>query len=112
MNEPSLPSSSFEALVKDYYQAWFRYHPEAAVEVGVPGYGHLLMPFGDDDKGALVCLNDALRVSLEELDISTLTDDQRVDRDILYGAAMLENQYLLDIESRTPDPVRTMAPQY
>jgi len=108
VNEPSLPSSSFEALVKDYYQAWFRYHPEAAVEVGAPGYAHLLMPFGDEDKGALVCLNDELRVSLEELDSSTLTDDQRVDRDILYGAASLENQYLLDIESRTPDPVRLL----
>jgi len=96
VNEPSLPSSSFEVLVKDYYQAWFRYHPEAAVEVGAPGYAHLLMPFGDEDKGALVCLNHELRVSLEELDSSILTDDQRVDRDILYGAASLENQYLLD----------------
>ncbi|MDH3671405.1 MAG: DUF885 domain-containing protein [Gammaproteobacteria bacterium] len=108
MNEPSSPSSSFEALVKDYYQAWFRYQPEAAVEVGVPGYAHLLTPFGDDDKGALVCLNDELRVSLEELDSATLTDDERVDCDLLYGAALLENQYLLDIESRTPDPVRLL----
>ncbi|MFQ5761372.1 MAG: DUF885 domain-containing protein, partial [Acidiferrobacterales bacterium] len=108
MNESSSPKSSFEALVKEYYQAWFRYHPEAAVEVGVPGYEHLLMPFGDDDKGALVCLNDELRIGLEELDSSTLTDDQRVDRDILYGAALLENQYLLDIESRSPDPVRLL----
>ncbi len=108
MTEPSLPNSGFEALVKDYYQAWFRYHPEEAVEVGAPGYGHLLMPFGDDDKGALVCLNDELRVGLEELDSATLADDQRVDRDLLYGAASLENQYLLDIESRTPDPVRLL----
>jgi uncharacterized protein (DUF885 family) len=101
-NAPSV-GDSFRELVERYYQAWFRFHPEAAVDVGVPGYAHLLSPYGDNDKGALVCLNDELRVSLEEIDRAALTPDEQIDRDILYGAAQLENQRLLDIEPRAPD---------
>jgi hypothetical protein len=85
-NAPSV-GDSFRELVERYYQAWFRFHPEAAVDVGVPGYAHLLSPYGDNDKGALVCLNDELRVSLEEIDRAALTPDEQIDRDILYGAA-------------------------
>jgi uncharacterized protein (DUF885 family) len=104
MSDISSASERFRNLVERYYQAWFRFHPEAAVDVGVPGYAHLLTPYGDNDKGALVCLNDELRVGLEELDRAALTPDEQIDRDILYGAAQLENQRLLDIEPNAPDP--------
>ncbi len=107
MSETAI-SSSFDELVERYYQAWFRFHPEAAVEVGAPGYAHLLTPYSEEDKGALLCLNDELRVSLEELERAQLAPDQQIDYDILYGAALLENQRLLEIEPAAPDPNRLL----
>ena len=106
MSKSTTETARFDELILTYYRAWFRYHPEAAVDAGVPGYAHLLTPCGDEEKGALVCLNDELRVELENIDIEALDADRRVDYDILVGAAQLENQYLLDIESLHPDPNR------
>ena len=100
MSNEASPSSRFDEIVRDYYHAWFRYHPEAAVETGVPGYAHLLRPYNEEDKGALIYLNDELRMSLDELDRGTLTTEQQIDRDILYGAALLENQHLLEMLMR------------
>lgn len=96
--------TGFDEIVSHYYDAWFRYHPEAAVDTGVPGYAHFLTPYSEEHKGALLCLNDELRVSLEELDRAALTPDQQIDFDILYGAVLLENQHLVEIEPGTPDP--------
>lgn len=97
-------SARFRELVEGYYRAWFRYHPEAAVDVGVPGYEHLLTPFGHDDRAALVCLNDQLVVGLEELNSAGLAPDEALDYEILRGAAFLENQHILGLEPRQPDP--------
>jgi uncharacterized protein (DUF885 family) len=99
-------AQSFDELVKTYYRTWFRYHPEAAVDAGVPGYAHLLSPCGDEEKGALVCLNDELRVELEDIEVDALDADRRVDFEILCGATQLENQQLLDVEPLHPDPGR------
>jgi uncharacterized protein (DUF885 family) len=99
-------ASSFDDLVQYYYRSWFRYHPERAVDAGVPGYAHLLSPCGDEEKGALVCLNDELRVELEDIDPGSLDADRRVDYQILCGAIQLENQQLLDVEPLHPDPGR------
>ncbi|MEE8512108.1 MAG: hypothetical protein V3S36_05655, partial [Acidiferrobacterales bacterium] len=104
MSRAPTAHSKFHELIRAYYQAWFRYHPEAAVDAGVPGYAHLLTPYGEQRTGALVYLNDELRISLEELDRTRLTDDQKIDFDVLYGAVLLENQYLLEIEPKAPDP--------
>lgn len=98
------PAAAFDALVRDYYQAWFRFHPEQAVDVGVPGYAHLLTPYGEQAIGALVCLNDELRAGLEELDVGALDADRRLDCALLAGAVQLENQRLIELESRRPDP--------
>lgn len=106
-----MSSAAFAELVASYYPAWFRYHPEAAVEIGVAGYAHLLAPFRDEDIGALLCLNDELRVALEELDSASLTPDERIDRDVLYGSVLLENQHLLEVETRSPDPARVLPNQ-
>lgn len=106
MNDTAAQNSNFDQLVERYYRSWFRYHPEAAVDAGVPGYAHLLSPCGDEEKGALVCLNDELRVELDEIDANGLDADRRVDYDILCGAAQLENQQLLDVEPLHPDPGR------
>lgn len=100
--------TQFRAVIAEYYRSWFRFHPEAAVEVGVWGYEHLLTPFLPDDLGPLVCLNDQLLVSLEEIDRAALSADDRTDFDLVHGAALLENEYLLDIAPRTPDPARLL----
>lgn len=100
--------TQFRALVDEYYRSWFRFHPEAAVDVGVWGYEHLLTPFMPDDLGSLVCLNDQLLVGLDEIDRETLSADDRTDYDLLRGAAVLENEYLLDLAPRAPDPGRLL----
>lgn len=96
------------AVVEAYYRAWFRFHPEAAVDAGVPGYEHLLTPFRSDDMGALVCLNDELLVSLDETDPRSLDTDVAIDYRLLCAAARLENEYLLDVEPRATDPARLL----
>ena len=106
MNNPLPVADRFDELVRNYYRAWFRFHPESAVELSVPGYAHLLTPCSTDDRGALVCLNDELRVELEQLDAAGLDADRRVDCELLLGSVQLENQYLLDVEPLGPDPQR------
>jgi uncharacterized protein (DUF885 family) len=96
----------FEEVMRSYYRVWFRFHPEAAVDAGVTGYAHLLTPYTEDERGALVCLNDELMVGLDELSRYGLSVDQQIDMDILYNAARLENEYLLDGETQRPDPSR------
>lgn len=103
--------TQFRRLTEEYYRSWFRFHPEAAVDVGVWGYEHLLTPFLPDELGPLVCLNDQLLVSLDEIDRAALGDDDRTDYDLLRGAALLENEYLLDFAPRTPDPGRFLPTQ-
>ena len=97
-------ASAFDDIVDTYYRAWFRYHPEAAVDAGAEGYAHLLTPAGEARRGALVCLNDELRVGLEELDAGELDPDRALDLKLLQGAIQVENQGLLDIEPRQPHP--------
>lgn len=96
----------FEEVMRSYYRVWFRFHPEAAVDAGVTGYAHLLTPYTEDERGALVCLNDELLVGLDELSRYGLSVDQQIDMDILYNAARLENEHLLDGETQRPDPSR------
>ncbi len=43
----------FDALVAEFYQVWFRFHPSAALFAGVAGYEGQLAADGDDDVGAL-----------------------------------------------------------
>jgi uncharacterized protein (DUF885 family) len=99
-------AARFDELVQSYYRSWFRFHPEAAVEIGVAGYAHLLTPGPEERRGPLVCLNDELRVAIEELDVNALDADRRLDHRVLSGAIQIENQYLLDLEPRRPDPRR------
>ncbi|OGI67791.1 MAG: hypothetical protein A2W18_14605 [Candidatus Muproteobacteria bacterium RBG_16_60_9] len=99
-------AARFDELVQTYYRTWFRFHPESAVEVGVEGYAHLLTPGSDERRWSLICLNDELRVALEEIDVDALDPDRRVDFQVLSGSVQIENQYLLDLEPRCPDPRR------
>ncbi len=106
MNQEDSTDQKFEQITRSYLEAWFRYHPEAAVEVGFSGYEHLLTPYADEETGALVCLNDELLVSLDEIGKDRLSPDRQIDFQLLYGAALLENQRLLDIDPNRRDPER------
>jgi len=97
-------SARFDALVDSYYRAWFRFHPEAAVESGVSGFDRLLTPFRPDELGPLVCLNDELLVGLDEIDERALDDDRRLDATLLRGAAVIENTRILEVDPRRVDP--------
>ena len=106
MSETFSVNERFRALADSYYTAWFRYHPDAAVEVGVAGYAHLLAPVGEEARGALICLNDEMRTALEEVPRAELDADAMVDYDLLAGAVAVENQFLIDIEPNRVDPAR------
>jgi uncharacterized protein (DUF885 family) len=92
------------ALAEPYYKVWFRFHPQAAVDAGVAGYAHRLPPCDEEARGALVCLNDELRAGIDEIDRTGLGVDAAIDAELMYGAAQLENQRLLNVELARPDP--------
>ena len=95
-----------QTLIDSYYQAWFRFHPEFAVELGIEGYAHLLTPCDDNDIGALISLNEKLLNSVEELDSKTLSPAERLDAHVLYGGALLELERLAEQDWRRRDPAR------
>lgn len=97
--------AQFDQLVQHYYRAWFRFHPEAAVDTGVAGYEHLLRPYDDDDIGALIGLNEKLLAGLEEIDTRFLDADREIDFRLLRGAARIEHHDLLERDWRRRDPV-------
>lgn len=99
-------SDEFNRIQQEYYQAWFRYHPEVAVDAGVAGYEHLLRPYGDEDQGALRSLDEKLLTTLEELDESELTPDELVDLQLMRGGAFLEIEEILEFDWRKRDPER------
>lgn len=99
-------AESFDRLLAEYYQAWFRHHPEAAVEAGVAGFEDRLAPFGDDDIRALTGLNEMLLAALDALDFDALDADRQIDFRLAYGAALLENHELRDSDWRFHDPTR------
>lgn len=93
-------------LLDEYYQAWFRFHPLAAVEAGVAGYADQLPPYDDDEIGALVGLNEMFLAGLDELDYGSLDADQLIDFRLAYGAALLENHELRESDWRHHNPTR------
>ncbi len=95
----------FDLLVEQYYRAWFRFHPEAAVDAGVAGYEKLLPPYDDDDVGALLALDEKLLAGLEEINPRHLDADRALDYRVLRGAALIEHHELLERDWRRRDPV-------
>ncbi len=98
--------SAYNDLIDSYYRAWFRFHPETAVEMGVEGYSEILTPYDDDDIGALISLNEKLLDAIDELDRSELDDDQNIDLQLMLGSALIESKKLIDEDWRTKDPTR------
>ncbi len=100
------PSAAFDSLVADYYQAWFRFHPETAVDLGISGYAGLLRPYGDDELGAQAAIQEKLLAELDGFDLDALDPDRRLDAKILAGQAQIEHHDLLERDWRRRDPVR------
>lgn len=97
-------AANFDEILQTYYHAWFRYHPEAAVEVGVPGYADKLTPYDDDDMGALRTLHEEILGSIDELNTGELDPDRRIDCQVVYGAAFIELEELFEEDWRRRDP--------
>lgn len=106
MHDPQETAERFDAILESYYKAWFRYHPEAAVEAGHDTYAECLTPYGDDDAGALATLNRELMFSLEELDAESLDVDRQVDLELAWSSAALETEELQVADWRYRDPER------
>lgn len=98
--------SEFQDLLQEYYHAWFRFHPTAAVEAGVTGFADQLAPYDDDDIGALVGLNEMLLAGLDAMDYGALDEDQLIDYRLAYGSALLENHELREADWRYHNPTR------
>ena len=96
----NITQETFNSLQEQYYSAWFRFHPEMAVHVGVNGYEDQLTPFGDEDIGALISLNQKLVFSLDELTHEELNANQKLDFSILYNAASIELHELIERDWR------------
>jgi len=97
---------TFNCLLEQYYSAWFRYHPETAVHVGVSGYEDRLSPYGDEEIGALISLNQKIVFALDELNLQELTASQQLDCSILYNAASIELHELMERDWRYLMPQR------
>ncbi len=106
MHSPQQTTDRFDTILDSYYKAWFRYHPEQAVEVGRDEYADQLRPYGDDDIGALITLNRELMFSLEELDAESLNADRLIDYELVWSSAALETEELLELDWRYLDPER------
>ncbi len=96
----------YNNLINSYYRAWFRYHPESAVELGVEGYASRLTPYGDDDIGAQITLHEKLIGAVDEIDTSELDEDQKIDLHIMQGQALIESKRLIESDWRVKDPTR------
>jgi hypothetical protein len=96
---------AFGALVREFYEVWFRFHPERAIDAGVSGFEGRLPAFDDDDIGALTGWLESAIVELEELDYASLAPDECIDLRLLFGACHLEHRDLLEADWRHRDPV-------
>ncbi|MDH5483714.1 MAG: DUF885 domain-containing protein [Gammaproteobacteria bacterium] len=96
----NLSQQAFKALQEQYYNAWFRYHPEQAVQTGVPGYEDKLRAYSDDDVGVLIVLGEKLISALDEMDFSALDEEQQIDYTVLYSAVSQELHQLLEMDWR------------
>lgn len=96
----------FDALCEQFYQAWFRYHPEDAVDVGVNDYADHLKSYEHDDIGALIVLNQKMLSALDELHSSELTASRSVDYRIIRGALSIELHDLEENDWRYRDPIQ------
>lgn len=96
----------YNYLIDEYYRAWFFYHPEKAVDLGVEGYAERLAPYGDAEISALIRLHEKLLDAIDEMDLTALEEDQRIDVELMRGQAIIERRQLLEHDWRLCDPTK------
>ena len=87
---PASANEQFRAIQAEYHHAWFRFHPESSVDVGVPDFADRLRSYSEDDLGALIALNQKLLSALDELPQNAFDETTAMDFRILRGAANVE----------------------
>ncbi|MBE9567167.1 MAG: DUF885 domain-containing protein [Proteobacteria bacterium] len=98
-------NQQFDALCEQYYHAWFRFHPEKAVAVGVYDYADKLTSYEHDDIGALIVLNQKMQSALDEISAKELGDSRQCDMSIISGAISIELHDLEENDWRYRNPI-------
>ncbi len=101
----SAVDEQFDVLCQQYYHAWFRYHPEQAVDVGVYDYADQLKNYDHDEIGALLALNQKMLSALDELNVSELDGGRQIDFRIIKGAISVELHDLEENDWRYRNPI-------
>lgn len=99
-------ATEFDELVSKYYQSWFRFFPEQALEVGVKGYENNLRPLSNDDYGALAALTEKVLCCMGEFSYNELNSPQQINCGVLYGSAFLQHYELCKEDWRQKDPIK------
>ena len=103
--QDSVSDKQFDQLCEQYYQSWFRYHPEAAVDVGIDAYAEILKSYEHDDIGALIVLNQKMQSAMDELSLAALSAARQVDFRVLSGAISVELHDLEENDWRFRNPL-------
>ena len=98
-------NKTFDALQREFYHAWFRYHPEEAASVGEQACACLLRTYDDDDIGALMSLHQKMHSALDELDEDELDEDRYIDYQLMKSAVSVECHDLQELDWRYRDPL-------
>jgi len=104
----SSASGNLRALVDEFYKVWFRFHQEAALKAGIPGYAGKPSAVDDDGVGALGSWLESAIVGLEEIDFHSLDASEKMDMELLFGACRDEYQAILERDWRHRDPLGFM----
>ncbi len=98
-------NTTFDELLREFYHAWFRFHPEEAVTVGKQSFAGLLRPYDDDEIGALTSLLQKMHSALDELDQNGLDAARYTDYQLLESALSVECHDLQELDWRYRDPL-------
>jgi uncharacterized protein (DUF885 family) len=98
-------NASFDRLQREFYRAWFRFHPEEAASAGLETYAELLRTYNDDDIGALESLDQKLLSALDEIDADDLDHDRYIDYCVLKSAVSVELHDLQELDWRFRNPM-------
>jgi uncharacterized protein (DUF885 family) len=98
-------NSALDELQQEFYQAWFRFHPEEAASVGFRACAGLLRTYDDDDIGALISLDQKMHSALDELDADALDQDRYIDYQLVKSAVSVELHDLQELDWRYRNPL-------
>ena len=98
-------NNAFDKLQQEYYQAWFRFHPEEAASVGLEAYAGLLKTYNEDDIGALISLDQKMHSALDEIDAEALDQDRYIDYQLMKSAVSVELHDLQELDWRYRNPL-------